>query len=568
MSRLTTYLRVHATAAHLGAILLLAALTSLPGTSLMPLLDRDEPRFSRATVEMTARGEWCIPYFNDDYRFDKPILTYWLMRAAYAVCGVGEFGARLHAVVCTLLIAFVLYGIGRAWFSAKAGLLAACCWLTAIQTLIHGRCAVADMPLVLGVLISQWGIYELLSRPLSPFPRLPFVACYGGLAFAFLAKGPVAWLVPALALVIFRWLAWRRQLAWGRLRLLPGMSLTLAIVAMWGIPALLLTNGQFWQVGMHKHVVERGLQAFHDRAFVPLIYYFLTFFTSLYPWSAFAGDLGKRMRQAWNEKYAYLVACFFAPYLVFCCYATQLPHYVMPGFPAFFLLLGDMLTQPRAQTIWCRSWFVVVVTAFMLAAVAALAVFWNIRLPDEAAGIRHAISGAGLVLLALSGIAIAVRYGKLRSIATGMLLVAVACGVWLVAWGFHYSLIIARLSPWLQDLPASINCASCRFSEPSLVFYSGRRWFMGSNLQELRSQLKRRNAQLVVIEENEIDIFTWIYQHCRHQPAAFPSPKEPNQKWLIRNQIKSRHRHAIVHGMNPARGTWVRLHVLYRPPSR
>ena len=60
----------------------------LPGNNLAPLIDRDEPRFAQATREMIQRHEWVVPYFNDQYRFDKPILIYWMMRASYAAFGV------------------------------------------------------------------------------------------------------------------------------------------------------------------------------------------------------------------------------------------------------------------------------------------------------------------------------------------------------------------------------------------------------------------------------------------------------------------------------------------------
>ena len=56
-------------------LLLVTAVIYLPGTSFLPLLDRDEPRFSQATVEMMERGEWFIPYFNDDYRFASRCLS-------------------------------------------------------------------------------------------------------------------------------------------------------------------------------------------------------------------------------------------------------------------------------------------------------------------------------------------------------------------------------------------------------------------------------------------------------------------------------------------------------------
>jgi hypothetical protein len=46
------------------------------------------------------------------------------------------------------------------------------------------------------------------------------------------------------------------------------------------------------------------------------------------------------VRGNWSAATAFLVAWFLAPFLIFTFYATQLPHYVLPGFPPFFLLLG------------------------------------------------------------------------------------------------------------------------------------------------------------------------------------------------------------------------------------
>jgi 4-amino-4-deoxy-L-arabinose transferase-like glycosyltransferase len=41
--------------------------------------------------------------------------------------------------------------MGRRWFSEQAGLVAAIGWLSGLQVQIHGRAAVADMPMVLFV---------------------------------------------------------------------------------------------------------------------------------------------------------------------------------------------------------------------------------------------------------------------------------------------------------------------------------------------------------------------------------------------------------------------------------
>ena len=77
--------------------LLIAALASTSRTWLeMParvLWDRDEPRYAVAVREMRSRGDWIFPTFNDQPRYHKPILIYWLMGLSTAIAGNSPFGA-------------------------------------------------------------------------------------------------------------------------------------------------------------------------------------------------------------------------------------------------------------------------------------------------------------------------------------------------------------------------------------------------------------------------------------------------------------------------------------------
>ena len=88
MRSLAAWLRARPywTVSILGLLLLLAGDWSLP------LIDRDEPRFAEASREMIARGDFVVPHFNDDYRFDKPPMIYWCQTAAYAALGENAFG--------------------------------------------------------------------------------------------------------------------------------------------------------------------------------------------------------------------------------------------------------------------------------------------------------------------------------------------------------------------------------------------------------------------------------------------------------------------------------------------
>ena len=438
----------------LGLILL------LPGNNILPLLDRDEPRFARATVEMIDRHEWVVPYFNGDYRFDKPVLTYWLMRGGYALLGVGEAGARLHSVLSAVALGAAIFAFGRRRLGARAGWIAGLGMLTCLQVQIHGRSAVADMPMVFFVAVAQFALWELLGQAPSGgrYRWGWFAALYLSLGLGFLAKGPIALIVPLITLLLWRWAFLRRPLPWRELKLHLGLPVTLLIMGAWGIPALVATHGEFYREGIGRHVVDRGLKSFNTRMFLP-IYYPLVALVSLFPWSFFVRPVWRTARRERTPLNLFLVSWFLSPFLVFTFYATQLPHYILPGFPAFFLLLGQAL--PERSTARPR------VAAFAMAwPLVALAAIWLAPLPDV---VRPVASGAVLLASGLTAFLLRSAAGLAAGLA-----VCIA-GVVLLGTGFRAVNPSIRMAREIDKvLPASAPAAFYRYQEPSLVFYSGR----------------------------------------------------------------------------------------------
>ena len=47
--------------------------------------DKDEPKYLEAAWEMVKTGDYITPYYNYEYRFDKPILVYWLVALGYKI---------------------------------------------------------------------------------------------------------------------------------------------------------------------------------------------------------------------------------------------------------------------------------------------------------------------------------------------------------------------------------------------------------------------------------------------------------------------------------------------------
>ncbi len=534
-------------------VLAVGAVVLLPGTATLPLIDRDEPRFSRATVEMIERGEWVVPYFNEAYRFDKPVLTYWLMRAGYAVAGQGELGARLHAVAAALLVALWLLWTGRRHGRPGAAGVAAVGWLTCVQVLIHGRSAVADMPMVLSVAAALGACYELLhATPARPVRWQMLLSL--ALAAGFLAKGPIAWLVPLLALLIHRFAFWRKPLPWRRLGLLWGLPLALVLIGAWGIPALVKTGGAFWDVGMEKHVVERGLKSFNGQFVVPVFFYPLAALASLFPWIAWAGRAYPVVRADATPWTRFLLSWLLAPYLIFALYSTQLMHYVLPAFPAFFLLLGDALVVPAPEARG-RVWFRIVI-GFHLAlalvlAVAALAVSW----PGPRGGLACALGSLAAVWMGLILLVSSLMPLRRLRMAAALLLVAVG----LAGAGGSLQRVSAsrHACAVLEQLPPAARARAWRFQEPSLVFYGARTWKWLPDLKEVGRMLRLSGPAAVVLLEKEWKLEAWLPLVGDGKPARdFTADLDALDAsgWAVHT----------VDGLNPARGTWVRLRLLTR----
>lgn len=340
----------------MAVVLALGLVLLLSGNWILPLMDRDEPRFAEAAREMNQRQDWVIPWLNGEYRFDKPPLIYWCQMAGYRVLGESAWAARLPSAVFGTATALLLLVWGRRLGCALAGFQGALMWLTCLQVLIHGRLAVADMAMVFFVTGAIWTGWEM-TRP-EAVRRWRWGGLFGVfLALGFLAKGPVSWL-PIAGLALGRWLrpsAFR--LSWAGLAL--GLGIGLGGIALWGIPALVVTHGEFYRVGIGHHVIQRSfdvMEGHGGRGWIgyglTLPLYFLTFFLSFFPWSFRVPAALRRWWQLRQEDPQgwYLLVQAALVFGVFSFVRTKLPHYTLPALPCLALWLGRQTSAAPDST--------------------------------------------------------------------------------------------------------------------------------------------------------------------------------------------------------------------------
>lgn len=430
----------------------------------MPLVDRDEPRFAEASREMIERDNYIVPYFNNQLRLDKPPLTYWAQVASYHIFGENDFAARFPSAIAATLTALSIFAWGRRMGGEKLGWWAAIIFTLSLQTFVHSKAAVADMWLVLFVTVAHWAGFELIrrqtpnaQRPTSNSEKLNqtsnikhqtsiwWFSFYISLALGFLAKGPIAW-VPLLTIgsTIFHApnLQLGRRFKFGR-----GILLMLAIIAAWGIPALVWTNGEFLRIGIGRHVIGRSLGAMEGHGWnslggyiLLLPFYLVTVFVSFFPWSIKLPSLMKELRHKRDNIDRYLFCGIAIIFIIFSLIKTKLPHYTLPAFGMLALLLA-------------RHW------------------------PEKTASLPEARSPVT----------------ETRGSLFGQIAIATAC-VWIVI-ALAIPPLVARFFPAYQlfqvshsFLQPNMHFAAVEFQEPSLV------WYFRSRVKGFLTPMKKRTA--------------------------------------------------------------------------
>jgi 4-amino-4-deoxy-L-arabinose transferase-like glycosyltransferase len=315
----------------------------LLGNGATSLWDRDEPRFAEAAREMVVTGDYVVPHFHGEIRFDKPPLIYWLMAGAYRVVGVGSFGARLPSALAGAL-SLVLVGLtGRRLVDERTGLAAAVVLGLCLQFVVEAKVATTDALLLCTILAAQ---LSLLRSWQGQGGWNNLLVGWGAVALGILAKGPVAPIVVGVTAVALKVFGGRRW-PWRPASVAAGCALALVVVVPWAVAVQIATDGEFLRVAVGHHVVDRSTQAFEGHK-GPIWYYLATLPLSFFPWGFLGyGVLWDWWRHRDETTVRFLAAWFVLPFAIFSAAATKLPHYVLPTYPALALGLAWLATRPE-----------------------------------------------------------------------------------------------------------------------------------------------------------------------------------------------------------------------------
>jgi 4-amino-4-deoxy-L-arabinose transferase-like glycosyltransferase len=329
-----------------------------------PVMDSTESRYAEIGRKMLETGNWLTPQIAYGVPFwAKPPLSMWLTAASMSVFGVNEFAARLPSLVLMLGCGAMVYVLGRVRAGRDEALLAAALFATTVLVFIAGGAVMTDESLTLGTTLAMAGFWIALEGPPS-MRRAAGFAFFGGLAIGLLAKGPIALVLTFLP--IGGWTLWTKswRAVWNRLPWITGTFLTAVLVLPWYVAAERATPGflDYFIVGEHwKRFVQSGWKGdlygtAHAR---PRGMIWLLWIAAALPWSLVA--IGWLVRAARSSRDAlatlardrwqcYLLLWTVAPMLFFTLSGNILVAYVLPGIPAFALLVAALWRTPDADS--------------------------------------------------------------------------------------------------------------------------------------------------------------------------------------------------------------------------
>ncbi len=390
------------------ALALMVLVASFPGAANIPVLDRDEARFTQATSQMLETGDFVVISYQDDYRNKKPVGIHWLQSAAVAVTSdVAERNItayRLPSMLAAMGATMGAFWCGLAFMSRRAAFLGAALFGSTLLLTTEAHIAKTDAALVCSVVLGM-GALAWLRAGSGKWMAIAFWAAMGA---GVLIKGPVAIMVTGLAIAALA--IWERDFKWMKpLAYWGGPALFALITVPWFAAIQIATGGEFLFEAAGVDLGQKIVSAAEGHAappglhslMLPLLFWPATLFLFPGMWWAIKGafapprlasDAAAKAKRAAFEKAATgfrFLLCWAVPtWLVFELAPTKLVHYTLPAYPAFALMAGAALDDWFDTGRW-RGGRTISIAFFAIAgfALAALTSPWALELlREDAAG--------------------------------------------------------------------------------------------------------------------------------------------------------------------------------------
>jgi len=303
----------------------------------------NEAFYAETSREMIEKKDFLTPYFNYEYRFQKPILTYWLILPWYYLFGLKEISVRMVSALSATGGVFLTYWLGKTiWNHYRGGLVSAALLAAAVDYNSLARYASTDMLLTALTTCSLVLFYKgYISK--KEHQRIWYPMVYAACGLATLTKGPIGIVMPLLIISTF-FLVKKDFQGLKKFISLKGILIYVFIVLPWYLYMIYIYRNEFFSVVYRENVIRFTGEI--SGSYSPF-YYVIVILANFFPVSIFSIPAFVWIfRNIKKRQHLIFPLVWFSVIIVFFSIAkSKLPAYIMSSLPALSVVAGGWIHE-------------------------------------------------------------------------------------------------------------------------------------------------------------------------------------------------------------------------------
>lgn len=304
----------------------------------------DEGKNAYVVLNMIKTKNFLIPYYNCNYRFEKPPMLYWIGTVTSLIFGVNEFSLRLISGLSAIGLILFFYLIVKEFLDKNIALKSILIFLTLPHIWIEAR---AFTPEMLLNFFSIGSIYFFIKE--KPVWGWIF------LAFAVLTKGPVGVILP-FVVILFFWLFQKR----------------FPIFNIWGIILFILIGGSWYFFMLYKFGYTYFYKFFLQENFFrytgkklfhpyPFYFYFIIVLLTTFFYIPIYLKIFSKIKSMYTSSIKPFLFWFLFVFLFYSFSKNKLHHYILFAYPPLCVILANFTSERYIKCIAIFSGFLLLI---------------------------------------------------------------------------------------------------------------------------------------------------------------------------------------------------------------
>ncbi len=493
------------------------------------IMEIDAAQYASLSREMAETGDYLEVYHRGEDYLDKPPLLFWISSTFIKVFGPYNWAYKLGSFLFSVLGVISTYKLGHLLYNKRIGFVAAIMLATSQAYFLFNHDVRTDTVLTSAVIFAVWQIMAFVFY----HDKMHLIGGFVGIGLGMLAKGPIAIMVPILALSSY-FIGRKRYKEFFRVDWLWGILIVAVMLAPMSYGLYTQFDSQptkemtfMSDAGNRVETNISGLKFYYwTQSFgritgenvwkdgSPPTFFIDTFLWSFLPWSLLAvwailwrtsntivDVFKKRKKQEWLT-----LGGFILPFIAFSMSSYKLPHYIFVLFPFAAIITAEFVLRALFEKPkWWKGIMIGIQALIPIAVIAACHFVLLVAFPTK----NVFVWGGFIILLSIS-IGCFFSKSKINQVVLSSAL-AIIGGNWVLNTHFYPELLkyqpSREIAEYINDnnIPKDQVYVTDSYGFFSLEFYADHT-FYDAFTDEFMLKLINKKEVWVYVRENRLDL--------------------------------------------------------------